>query len=309
MADKRVTLNDVAAASGVSRATASFVLNDAPNQSISLATQERVRRAAQDLGYVPHGIARALREGSSRIVVLTIDHDLEVNYTRSFIRGLDAELDIHQHVLLVQYVHEIDESDRRAIEALMPRAVLAFAQAYLTPGHELDDGGWDNGGMANNVFIQIGHLADRGHRTIAVVAPAEGDPLGQVRLAFAREAAQRLALAQPEVLLLPSDRSAARAALRTFRDMHADVTAFAGYSDDVALRLLAAASDLGLRVPGDIAVIGFDESEFGGLATPALTTVHIDAQEHGRLAARLALGLDPSGITRYPGRLVVRDST
>lgn len=309
MADKRVTLNDVAAASGVSRATASFVLNDAPNQSISLATQQRVRQAAQDLGYVPHGIARALREGSSRIVVLTIDHRLEVNYTRSFILGLDSELDAHQHVLLVQYVHETDESDRRAIEALMPRAVLAFAQSYLAPGHELDDGGWDNGGMAHNILTQIGHLADRGHHAIAVAAPAEGDPLGQVRLAFAREAAKRLALARPEVVALPADRRAAMESLRNFRDKHLDVTAFAGYSDDVALRLLAAASDLGLRVPEDVAVIGFDESEFGALATPALSTVHIDAQEHGRLAARIALGLDPSGITRHPGRLVVRHST
>ena len=67
---QRVTLNDVAAASGVSRATASFVLRDSPNQSISAATRERVRQAARDLGYVPHAIARALREGSSRIVVL-----------------------------------------------------------------------------------------------------------------------------------------------------------------------------------------------------------------------------------------------
>ena len=54
---ERVTLNDVAAASGVSRATASFVLRDSPNQSISGATRERVRQAARDLGYVPHAIA------------------------------------------------------------------------------------------------------------------------------------------------------------------------------------------------------------------------------------------------------------
>ena len=100
---KRVTLNDVAAASGVSRATASFVLRDSPSQSISAATRERVRQAARDLGYVPHAIARALREGSSRIVVLSLDVALDGNYARSYVRGLDAELAAHDHALLVRY--------------------------------------------------------------------------------------------------------------------------------------------------------------------------------------------------------------
>ncbi len=101
----RVTLNDVAAASGVSRATASFVLRDSPGQSISAVTRERVREAARALGYVPNGLARALREGTSRIVLLTIDTALDGNYARSYVSGLDAELAAHEHVLLVRYSH------------------------------------------------------------------------------------------------------------------------------------------------------------------------------------------------------------
>src|SRR3984957_20807716 len=88
----RVTLNAVAAASGVSRAPASFVLRDSPGQWISAATRERVREAARALGYVPNGIARALREGTSRIVVLAIDPALEGNHARSYIGGLGAGL-------------------------------------------------------------------------------------------------------------------------------------------------------------------------------------------------------------------------
>ena len=75
------------------------------------------------------------------------------------------------------------------------------------------------------------------------------------------------------------------------------MTAVAAFDDDVALRVLAAARDLGLAVPGDLAVIGFDENEYGALATPALTTVHIDAEAHGRQAARAILGLDTAGLT------------
>ncbi len=59
----RTTLRDVAAASGVSVTTVSFVLNNNPKQTIPIATRERVQQAARDLGYVPHGTARALREG------------------------------------------------------------------------------------------------------------------------------------------------------------------------------------------------------------------------------------------------------
>ncbi|WP_306454759.1 substrate-binding domain-containing protein [Streptomyces sp. Ag82_O1-15] len=86
------------------------------------------------------------------------------------------------------------------------------------------------------------------------------------------------------------------------------MTAVAAFDDDVALRTLTALHDLGLTVPDDIAVVGFDDTEYGALITPALTTVHIDAEAHGRLAARAALGLDTGGITRSPGRVLVRDS-
>jgi DNA-binding LacI/PurR family transcriptional regulator len=117
---KRVTLRDVAAASGVSRATASPMLRDSPNQTISPATQARVRQAAQDLGYVPHGIARALREGSSRIVVLNVDPGLEGNYSRSCIRGLDEELAAHDHVLLVRQGHSAPRTTQDVLDAIAP---------------------------------------------------------------------------------------------------------------------------------------------------------------------------------------------
>ncbi len=174
----RVTITDVAAASGVSRATVSFVLRDSPGQSISASTRERVRQAARDLGYVPHGIARALREGTSRVVVLTIDPVLDGNYARSYVAGLDAELAGHGHMLLVRYTHgahaddtappddtapasssapassTAPEPDQQLIDALSPRAVLRFGAPYLT-GHELDDsgGGWRDG-LAAHVAAQ-----------------------------------------------------------------------------------------------------------------------------------------------------------
>ena len=302
---QRVTLNDVAAASGVSRATASFVLRDSPNQSISAATRERVRQAARDLGYVPHAIARALREGSSRIVVLSLDVALDGNYARSYVRGLDAELAAHDHVLLVRYEHAGTEA---TLDAIAPRAVLRFGEPYLT-GNELDDsgGGWRDG-LAAHVSAQIGYLADRGHTRIAYALPDRETPLRAVRLRFADLAAERLGLSPVAPFSIPVSRTGAADSLAEIRAAHPAVTAVAAFDDDVALRVLAAMRDLGLAAPGDLAVIGFDDNGYGALATPALTTVHIDAEAHGRQAARAILGLDAAGLPAAPGRVVVRES-
>lgn len=302
---KRVTLNDVAAASGVSRATASFVLRDSPNQSISAATRERVREAARDLGYVPHAIARALREGSSRIVVLSLDVALDGNYARSYVRGLDAELAMHGHALLVRYEHAGTEA---TLDAIAPRAVLRFGEPYLT-GHELDDsGGGRRDGLAAHVTAQLGYLAGRGHTRIAYALPDPETPLRAVRLRFADWSAEMLGLSPVAPFSLPASRTGVADSLARLRAAHPAVTAVAAFDDDVALRALAAMRDLGLTAPGDLAVIGFDDNGYGALATPALTTVHIDAEAHGRLAARAILGLDAGDLSPAPGRVVVRES-
>jgi DNA-binding LacI/PurR family transcriptional regulator len=309
MSEKRVTLRDVAAAAGVSRATAGFVLSDARGIAISEATRQRVRDTARDLGYVPNSIARALREGSSRIIVLTIDSGYEGNYSRTFTKGLDNELAAHDHVLLVRHGHSGPGSQQRLLEAISPRAVIRMPD-YLAPGHELDDGGWD-GGLAGNTAVQLGYLASRGHAHVAVALP-DGHPLlGPVRVRFAREAATRIGLPPPQALAVPRDRASAVGAIRAFLDDYPAITAFAAFDDNVALRILAAARDLGLSVPGDLAVIGFDDTDYGTLFTPTLTTVHIDAEDHGRRTARVILGLDDAGFAAVPpapAQVIVRES-
>lgn len=304
---RRATLKDVAAASGVSRATVSFVLNETPNQTISPATRERVLRTARDLGYVPHGIARALREGASRIVVLHIESGLEGNYSRTFIHGLDQELAANHHVLLVRHGPPTDEAAKQILDAIRPRAVIRFGEIYRT-GHELDDvgGGWQDG-LAAHATMQIRYLAARGHTRIALATPAN-PPLAEVRLGFANQAAAALGLPPLTTVVVPRPRPAGATAMATFRATNPSTTAIAAYDDDTALRALTALHDLGLSAPSDLAVIGFDDTEYGALTTPALTTVHIDAEAHGRMAARAALGLDTTGLNPTPGQIIQRDS-
>ncbi|WP_433306826.1 LacI family DNA-binding transcriptional regulator [Actinoplanes sp. CA-030573] len=303
---RRATLKDVAAASGVSRATVSFVLNETPNQTISTATRERVLRTVRDLGYVPHGIARALREGASRIVVLHIESGIGGNYSRSFIQGLDHELTAHGHVLLVRPGAPTGTAAKQILDAIRPRAVLSFAEICRTGDEPGDDDRPD--GLAAHAGLQIRHLASRGHTRIALATPA--DPLpGDVRLRICGRAAAAAGLPPPVCFPVPRSRSAAVAALAAFRAVFPEVTAIAGHDDETALRTLAAMADLGLSAPADLAVIGFDDTEHGAFATPALTTVQIDGEGHGRRAARAALGLEIDGVPPGRARLIVRDST
>ncbi|MGW7544780.1 LacI family DNA-binding transcriptional regulator [Streptomyces sp. NPDC054770] len=304
----RVTLTDVAATSGVSRATVGFVLNDDPRQTISAATRDRVRQAARDLGHVPHGVARALREGSSRVVVLDLDRGLEGNYSHSYVRGLDEELAAHGHVLLVRHGRHSAEATRQVLDAITPRAVIRFAEPYLT-GHDLEDGGggWRDG-LAAHAALQIRHLTEHGHARIALALPEEDSAPARARRRFAEHTVHSLGLPPLVPFTVPRPRQAGTGAVAALRAAHPDVTAVAAFDDDLALRTLTALHDLGLTVPGDLAVIGYDDTEYGELSTPALTTVHIDAEAHGRLAARTALGLDAAGLVPTPARIIVRDS-
>jgi DNA-binding LacI/PurR family transcriptional regulator len=130
-----------------------------------------------------------------------------------------------------------------------------------------------------------------------------------VRARFTREAAMRTGLPEPPTLVVPRSRPAAAEAVREFRARHGRVTAVAAYDDDAALRVLAALRALGLGAPADLAVIGFGDAEYGALVDPALTTVHVEAEDHGRRVAREVLGLDPSALDRFePGKVIVRES-
>lgn len=310
MPQTRVSLKDVAIRSGVSPATASFVLNRVTSQTIPEATQERVRRAADELGYVPHGIARALREGTSRLVLLNVGRLPRRNSLESFIDGLDAELSSRGHSLLVRYGDRPGDSLDRVVQATSPRSVIDLAGLYAGEDPDLYDGGWI-AGLAAHTMTQIEHLAERGHREIVFALPGGGRAgrLDGLRCEQAGTAAGVLGLREPRVFAVERTREETRDRLRAFLRRYPSVTAVAAVDDDVALRTLAAMGDLGISAPGDLAVIGFDDSEYGALWTPSLTTIHIDAEGYGRSAARHSLGLDPGALKPDQTTVIQREST
>lgn len=306
MEHRRPTLRDVARRSGVSPATVSFVLNDAPGQTIPLGTRERVRTAAVELGYTPHRLARALREGRSRILVLEVEAARGGGSLKSFVQGMREELGAHGYSLVL---NTDGASSAELLEGLHPHAVVSLADLYESEARHYADSGPDS--LAAHTATQLGHLAHRGHRQIAFALPVEADSdrIVALRLQYARASANGLGVAPPVVLRIGESPQEAAGALSQMLQESSELTAVAGFDDETALRVLAAMADLGLHAPADLAVIGFDDGPFGALWRPALTTIHIEAETFGRRTARAALGLDIGEWATPPSSVIVRSTT
>ncbi|MCT9078697.1 LacI family DNA-binding transcriptional regulator [Streptomyces fulvoviolaceus] len=304
----RATAKDVARASGVSQTTVSFVLNGAAGH-VSQETRERVRQAARELGYVPNGSAQALRKGASRIVLLNIEGIPTGSSLGSYIRGLDAELAAHDHVLLVLHGHLSSQALSDVAQAVSARAVIDLGDA----GHAdaiVADAEPPLDAFSAQAGVPIRYLIARGHRHIATAMPdtPELQALAGLRERLIRQATHAAGLPDCPKLVLPGSLGDAQELLRAFRAAHPEVTAVLAYNDDLALLTLAAMRHIGLRAPEDLAVIGFDDTPHGALFSPALTTVHLDAEAIGRIAARGALGLPVADTTPEPARVIVRES-
>ncbi|MFT2818105.1 LacI family DNA-binding transcriptional regulator [Leifsonia sp. A12D58] len=308
MASPRVTIKDVARASAVSPATVSFVLNDTAGQTIPPATRARVQDAARSLGYVAHGIGRALREGTSRVVLLDVGTLRGGGILEDFILGMSDELMLHGHSLLVQHGAH-DNALQTAIAAISPRAVVNIDEPFSAVDPANPEGGWTYG-LASHSMTQLTYLAEQGHRRIAfgVQADDQSPHLSATRFRHALEAATTAGIESVIPLTTTIDRASTAQNVAELLRAHPEITAVAAATDEVALRVLAAMHTLGLHARSALAVIGFGDTGLGELWVPALTSVHIDAAGLGRRAAQVALGFDELSQPISRSHVVVRES-
>lgn len=305
------TSADVARLAGVSRATVSYVLNNAEAVRISEPTRRKVREAAEELGYVPHAAARSLRAGHTRIVLLPTSHVPVGPLYSAFLNELQWALRRLDYTV-VQYggLGLTGDEAARAWAELRPVAVIspggialsarnvatlkrAGARAVITLGPDRVPG-------AHALLIdeaEVGakaaaHLVERGRRRIGVIVPEEEGLFAGPRLAGARSVAS----ARVEPLPLAYTEESAAALAARWRSLGLDA-AFA-YNDEYAMLLMRALQDAGLRVPEDVAVMGADDLLLGRLLRPRLSTVRIGMPTGDRLAALVDRAVrEPSEIT------------
>lgn len=335
MKKKPARLQDVARAAGVSLATASRALGD-PGLVLP-RTQERVREAAEMLGYVPHGAARALASRRSRTigaVLPTVDNPIFASATQTLAR----ELARSSYTLLLasdEYDPAVEVSATRAliergVDGLVlvgmdhpPELFHAIAQAGVP--YELvwtlDRGrfhhciGFDNR-EASAACAR--HLLDLGHRRFAVLSgEMEHNDRARDRVAGVRDAlaARRIDLPASAIVETPFSLRGGREGLdalwqRLGRD---GFTALVCGNDLLALGALIECAARGVKVPRDLSVVGFDDIELSAEFTPGLTTMHVPSADIGRIAAeRLLARLEGKRVPRLQPidvGLVLRDST
>lgn len=333
-----VTIKDVARAAGVSPSTVSRVISDHPR--ISQPTKERVRRVMKELGYHPNVIARSLVTQSSRALGLVLSRAAEAALANPFfpevIRGIGSVANQARYALLLstsltprQELEECQEMlESHRVDGLIllasrveDRLVARLARRgypFVVVGRAPQDREvwWVNNDNTAAAREAVEHLLELGHRRVACLAGAPEYLVTQDRVTGYRQALEGRGIDFDPDLVRFTDFSrdqGCRAARELLSRPHGP-TAFFATDDLLAWGALQAASDLGLRVPDDLSVMGFNDDPLSSYLTPALTTVHVPIFELGRVAARLLLDRlqDPTSPVQHvlvPTRLVRRAST
>jgi LacI family transcriptional regulator len=332
----RATSADVAARAGVSRTTVSFVLNAKIDAGIPLETQRRIEEAARELGYHPHGAARALAGGLSHTIGLVLRQSAEqvaadallaetlwgvasevrtAGY-RVLLEPLSPDDGRYSDLLLSQRADGLIVSGPRVDDAELARLVSDGFPIILQgslPSLTAPSVDIDNRASARTA---VEHLIGLGHRRIACITNA---PLAYTaaadRLAGYRDALAAAGIAyDPELVAEGAfDAASGHTAMTRMLGYGDRLTAAFVASDMVAFGALRAIREAGLRVPADVSMVGFDDIPLARHFDPPLTTIRLPANALGVAAGRALVdrlaGRPTSERTLLPTELIVREST
>lgn len=321
----KTRIADVARAAGVSTATVSRALSDPAK--VGIATRAKVLAAINATGYRVNGAARDLRQQRARSILVLAPNLANTFFSRivaaiqevAGAAGLAVQVSdtrVRQETLLA-LGHDGRADGLIVLDGSLPPSMVRawrvptvqlceLNSAYGVPGL-----GIDNAAAAG---LAVDHLADLGHRAVLHIAGPPQNVLSGARKAGFRSAAKRRGLNH---VVLEGDftlESGTRAA-RDWAAMADRPAAVFAASDECAFGFISECNRMGLSVPNDVSVIGFDDIDFAGHFTPPLTTIHQPRASLGRLAAeRLVAALqqdEPMPLEQelVEAHLVVRGST
>ena len=314
-----ITIRDVARASGFSSTTVSIVLNDAPlARYIPATTKSRIQKAAKKLGYRPNLFARSLRSQRSHAVGLMV-FDMTDPYCTLILRGIENSLYQSSYVPILTDAHNERGRFERYLEMLLDRRVeglivlanwlfldinvLADLEKNSIPtvmiGRELQTQSISSVIVDNEAgaYAAIEHLYALGHRKIAFIRGpktlADSAPRWKGIRAFAQskglELDSKLIVDLPESGDPMSGFDAGQNLTRELLKHRRSFTALMAFDDLTAFGAIRALSKAGINVPGQCAVIGFDDVAPSNLFTPSLTTIRQPMQAMGEAAANILL--------------------
>ena len=335
----RPTQVDVARRAGVSRATVSYVLNGLTEGRVPISeeTRQRVMEAIEELGYEPDARAQALRSGSTKTIALIIP-DLRNPHFCEYATGIEeAARAAGYHLLLSsttlndEYAVDIfKDLARRRFDGLIIASSFILeseeAQATLNrirkrglPIVELSENyGVDTAAADYYEATKevISYLLSLGHRRFGLINGYGGHELAEDRLQPYRESLVAAGISFDTNLIVecgPTMEDGYQAA-KELLERPSRPTAVIAINDVLAMGALRAAWDLGLRIPHDLSLVGYDNIPMANYLVPRLTTVTKDAHTLGTKAFELLMKrMDnpelPRQILRRVAKLIIREST
>lgn len=333
---KRPTQADVARLAAVSQAMVSYVVNGTSTVSVPEETRRRVLDAVESLGYVPHSAARSLRTQKSSTIAGIIP-DITNPFYPAFERGIQDVADTHGYDLITYNTDGVAAKELKYLQAAQQGRIDGFVATFfhvtvmdLRPLLErgvaivrlestrkevahvpLDNIYVDNVAAARTA---TSYLIGRGHHRIAMLTGQSGPR--QARVQGYRQALAEQGIPVDETLLQGSDfhEGGGFQAMRELLKRLPRPTAVFAANDLMAMGALIALREAGMRVPDDIAIVGFDDIPVAKLVNPPLTTISQFPEQLGRRAAGMLFerlsGTVPEGgrSELMPHELIVRES-
>ena len=332
------SITDVARLAGVSTATVSRVVSAAP-YAVSQATRERVLDAARTLDYVPNALARGLHKSYIPVVGVIV-HDITDPYFAEVVRGVEDAASVGGFLVVTCSSDRISEREHSYVRLLrsMRAATLIFAGSGLTdPDLNVEvakhlaamrdygaavvhlsphafgeaDVGVDN---AAGIARMVAALVELGHRRIAFLAGPTSLYVSHQRLEGYRRGLAEAGIDADDRLVVSTgfNREGGALGIDALLAGAAPFTAVCSANDLLALGAMQRLAELGIDVPSEVSVAGFDDIQTAAMATPGLSTVRLPLHEMGRRAFGYAEQLLAGGRPAreiLPTELAMRGST
>lgn len=328
------TLEAVAAAAGVSRSTASRVLNG--SSKVSPDAVASVQRAVDRLNYVPNRAARSLVNSQTMAIALVIPEDTTRffgdPYFAAIVQGIARGLEDSDYVLTLQLASPSEPSAKTVRYLSGGNVDGAFVVSHHSGDHFLAGlgstlpvvfGGRPLGAATrSNYFVDVDnaaaaamgtrYLIDQGRRRIATIAGPSDMPAGIDRTDGWTSALKAAGIQATRLVHGDFTLSSGARAMRTLLQEHPDLDSVFVASDLMAMGAISVLRENGLAVPGDVAVVGFDDSPIASTGDVPLTTVHQPSAAMGVRMAETMLALlrgeQPEREHILPTHMVVRAS-
>ena len=329
----RVTSQQVAKQAGVSRTTVSFILNDVPGVKFPQETKDRVFNAAEELGYVRDEAARTLASGKTYTVGLVLrqtEHLKVDSFISQAMYGLNEVCNRHGFRILIESADDIDRAGtysglvraKKIDGVIVINARMDDRQLYALVDEGFPTVLIGSVGHSKEYAVVhtskaeqiVAHLITLGHQHIAHVTLA---PLSDHSVSFERLESYRRTLDKAGIKtgdeLVRFGNYSAESGFEAMQELLRVKPYPTAGNDTIALGVIAAIGQKGLRIPQDIAVVGYDDIPISAYTSPPLTTVHLPAVEPGRIAGEMLISLvrgeEPKErIVRLETELIVRES-